>query len=163
MSQTTEILKSIPFSSRRAVQLAAVLAAYFVIAFVLGPFEGLSAQGQCAIATMVAAVIVWVTGALPLAVAAMLMTMIQPLSGAAPPGQGPDELRQSHSVFLFRNVLLYLRVHPHRLFRAGGAVDFPSGGRESGQAAALFHRGRYGAFSLHGRCSGGGDAGSRGA
>ena len=84
MSQTTDILKSIPFSSRRAVQLAAALAAYFVIAFVLGPFEGLSAQGQCAIATMVAAVIVWVTGALPLAVAAMLMTMIQPLSGAAP-------------------------------------------------------------------------------
>ena len=78
MSQTTDILKSIPFSSRRAVQLAAALAAYFIIAFVLGPFEGLSAQGQCAIATMVAAVIVWVTGALPLAVAAMLMTMIQP-------------------------------------------------------------------------------------
>ena len=29
MSQTTDILKSIPFSSRRAVQLAAALAAFY--------------------------------------------------------------------------------------------------------------------------------------
>jgi len=84
MSQQVEIIKAIPFSPMRAIRLLVALGVYFLIAFGVGPVEGLTHQGQCAIALMVAAVIIWVTDALPLAVAAILMTMIQPLAGASP-------------------------------------------------------------------------------
>ena len=84
MSEKAEIINAIPFSPRRAIKLLAAVAAYVAIAYGFGPVEGLSHQGQCSIALMVAAVIIWVTDALPLAVAAILMTMLQPLSGAAP-------------------------------------------------------------------------------
>lgn len=84
MSEKAEIINAIPFSPRRAIKLLATVAAYVAIAYGFGPVDGLSHQGQCSIALMVAAVIIWVTDALPLAVAAILMTMLQPLSGAAP-------------------------------------------------------------------------------
>ena len=74
MSEKAEIINAIPFSPRRAIKLLAAVAAYVAIAYGFGPVDGLSHQGQCSIALMVAAVIIWVTDALPLAVAAILMT-----------------------------------------------------------------------------------------
>lgn len=84
MSQTSSgALAPIPFAPKRLLQIACAVASFLIIAYGVGPFEGLTPQGQRALALMVAAVIIWVTEAFPLAVAAMLMTMVQPLTGVA--------------------------------------------------------------------------------
>lgn len=80
----TATLPPIPFSPGRLLQIACAVAAYLIIAYGFGQPEGLSPEGLRAIALMVAAVIVWVCEAFPLAVAAMLMTVVQPLAGVAP-------------------------------------------------------------------------------
>ena len=83
MTEQTDRTISIPFSKKQALALTAALAAYVLTAFCFGPVEGLPEQGQRAIALMAAAVIIWVTEALPLTVAAMMLVMVQPLAGTA--------------------------------------------------------------------------------
>lgn len=74
-------LPGIPFEARRLTLFLTACSVFALIAWVWPAPEGLSSQGQRAIALMAAAVIVWVFEVFPLAVAAMLMTVVQPLAG----------------------------------------------------------------------------------
>lgn len=81
---STAALPQIPFSARRLALFMVAVVVYALIAYVMPPQEGLSRNGQLSLALMTAAVIVWVAEIFPLALAALLMTMAQPLLGITP-------------------------------------------------------------------------------
>lgn len=76
-------LPAIPFSIKRMTLFALAVAAFLFIAYGMPAQEGLNRQGQVALALMVAGVIVWVAEIFPLALAALLMTVMQPVVGVA--------------------------------------------------------------------------------
>lgn len=77
------LLPSIPFSPKRFLLFSLAVVAFFLIGYVMPPQEGLSPKAQKALALMVAGVIVWVAEIFPLALAALLMTVMQPIVGVA--------------------------------------------------------------------------------
>lgn len=77
-------LPDIAFSSKRLFLFLLAVVAFLLIGYGMPEQEGLSREGQLSLALMVAAVIVWVAEIFPLALAALLMTVMQPVVGVAP-------------------------------------------------------------------------------
>ncbi|MEG2172138.1 MAG: SLC13 family permease [Desulfovibrionaceae bacterium] len=81
---TQAVLPSIVFSPKRLILFIVAVTAFFLIGYVMPTQEGLTPTGQLALGLMVAGVIVWVGEVFPLTLAALLMTVMQPIVGVAP-------------------------------------------------------------------------------
>lgn len=77
----SQAFPQIAFSPKRFSLFCLAALAYILIGYVMPAQEGLSHNAQLSLALMVAAVIVWISEIFPLALAALLMTMAQPLLG----------------------------------------------------------------------------------
>ncbi|MBP1743064.1 MAG: CitT [Firmicutes bacterium] len=70
-------------SLKKGIWLVVAVAVYFIITALPAP-EGLTPEGQKAVALMVVAVIAWITEIVPIAVSALVLVFMQHLIGTAP-------------------------------------------------------------------------------
>ena len=73
----------------------------FVFIYIIGPFEGLSSEGQSVFAATLWIAIWWITEAIPIAATALLPIILFPLSGGM-------ELSSTTAAFGHKFVFLYL-------------------------------------------------------
>lgn len=73
----------------------------FIFILIIGPFEGLSTQGQSVFAATLWIAIWWITEAIPIAATALLPIILFPLSGGM-------ELSSTTAAFGHKYVFLYL-------------------------------------------------------